>query len=77
MPDNRSLELIRLDFRLVLSKRSIEAAGKSIGRSKGIDLFPRTDKSKNWYIFWQKHALIYSRERPRTIANSDAHSTSR
>ena len=35
-----------------------------IGRSKVFDLFPRTDKGKNWCISRKKHALINSRERP-------------
>ena len=60
--------LRRWDFRLVPSERSLEAVGKSvdlhiIGRSKGIDLFPRTDKGKNRCVLWQKYALINSRER--------------
>ena len=52
------------------SERSLEAVGKSvglhiIGRSKVFNLFPRTDKGKNWCVLRQKHALINSRERPR------------
>lgn len=61
-------ELRRWDFRLVLLEQSLEAIGKSvglhiIGRSKVFDLFPRTDKGKNWCVLRQKHALINSRER--------------
>lgn len=58
----------RWDFGLVPSERSLEAVGKSvclhyIGRSKGFDLFPRTDKGKNRCVLRQKHALINFRER--------------
>ncbi len=60
--------LRRWDFRLVPSERGLEAVGKAvglhiIGRSKGVDLFPRTDKGKNRCVLWQKYALINSRER--------------
>ena len=56
-------------FRLVPSERGLEAVGKTVGlhiisRSKVFDLFPRTDKGKNWCVLWQKNALISSRERP-------------
>ena len=59
----------RWDFRLVSSKRGLEAVGKYvcshiIGRSKVFDLFPRTHKGKNRCVLSQKHALINSRERP-------------
>lgn len=62
------LMLRRWDFRLVPSERSLEAVGKSvrlhiIGRSKGVDLFPRTNKGKNRCVLRKKHALINSRER--------------
>ena len=75
-------ELRRWDFRLVSSERSLEAVGESvrlhiIGRSNVFDLFPRTDKGKNRCVFGEKHALINSRERSRTIANLTTHSTSR
>lgn len=58
------------DFGLIPSERSLEAVGKTvglhiIGRSKVFDLFPRTDKGKNWCVLWQKYALISYRERPR------------
>lgn len=58
----------RWDFGLIPSERSLEAVGKSvrlhiISRSKVFDLFPKTDKEKNWGVLWQKYALINSRER--------------
>ena len=64
------LRLRRWHFRLVPSERGLEAVGKTvglhiIGRSKSFDLFPRTDKGKNWCVLWQEYALISSRERPR------------
>ncbi len=49
------LRLRRWDFILVPSERGLEAVSKTvclhiIGRSKCIDLFPRTHKSKNGCI---------------------------
>ena len=69
MYDFVSSELRRWDFGLIPSERSLEAVGKSvglhiIGRSKGVDLFPRTDKGKNRCVLRQKYALINFRERP-------------
>ena len=65
----RILMLRQWHFRLVPSERGLEAVGKTVGlhiisRSKVFDLFPRTDKGKNWCVLWQKNALISSRERP-------------
>jgi len=62
--------LKRWDFRVVPSERSLEAVGKYvclhiIGRSKAVDLLPRTDKGKNRCVLWQNYALINSPERPR------------
>ena len=51
----KSSNLRRWDFRPVPSERGLEAVGKTvclyiIGRSKGVDLFPRTHKGKNGCI---------------------------